>query len=264
MQKKLAAKPHIAKAFIPNFAVGCRRLTPGPGYLEALVEPNVDFISTGIKRITETGIETVDGQHREYDTIVCATGFDTTFTPRIPIIGRNGTNVQHLWGDKYPYPSHYLSMAIGPDHPNFFVINGPNSSLGSGSLLVLFEKEVDYIVDSIDKMLRENITTMAVKQEAVDDWMEYTHEYFKGTVFSTKCRSWYKRGLEEGPVCALWPGSALHAIQVLAHPRWEDFTYEASNSNRFGWVGNGWSKEEVEGGDTAYYLDAIDQPPVPQ
>jgi len=28
------------------------------------------------------------------------------------------------------------------------------------------------------------------------DWMEYTHEYFKGTVFSTKCRSWYKRGLE--------------------------------------------------------------------
>jgi len=56
--------------------------------------------------------------------------------------------------------------------------------------------------------------------------------------------------LAEGPVCALWPGSALHAIQVLAHPRWEDFTYEASNSNRFGWVGNGWSKEEVEGGDT--------------
>lgn len=52
--------------------------------------------------------------------------------------------------------------------PSQFVINGPNSSLGSGSLLVLFEKEVDYIVDSIDKMLRENITTMAVKQEAVD------------------------------------------------------------------------------------------------
>lgn len=28
------------------------------------------------------------------------------------------------------------------------------------------------------------------------DWMEYTHEYFKKTVFSTKCRSWYKKGLE--------------------------------------------------------------------
>jgi len=61
------------------------RLTPGPGYLEALVEPNVDFISNGIKRITETGIETVDGNHREYDTIVTATGFDTSYRPRVPI-----------------------------------------------------------------------------------------------------------------------------------------------------------------------------------
>ncbi|BGP48199.1 hypothetical protein JCM10450v2_004071 [Rhodotorula kratochvilovae] len=264
MQKKLASKPHIAKAFIPNFAVGCRRLTPGPGYLEALVEPNVDFIAQGIKRITETGIETVDGQHREYDTIVCATGFDTSYTPRIPIIGRNGTNVQDLWGDKHPYPSHYLSMAIGPDHPNFFVINGPNSSLGSGSLLILFEKEVEYIVQALDKMLRENITTIAVKQDAVDDWTEYTHEYFKKTVFATKCRSWYKKGLEEGPVVALYPGSALHALDVLAHPRWEDFEYEQAGKNRFGWVGNGWSVNELEGGDTAYYLDNMDIPPVPQ
>ena len=137
-------------------------MTPGPGYLEALVEDNVGFVSSHIKRITETGtlgsvgeissllpsasptgIETVDGEHREYDTIVCATGFDTSYTPRIPIIGRNGSNVQDLWKD---VPQHYLSMAIGPDHPNYFVINGPNSSLGSGSLLVLFERETDYIV----------------------------------------------------------------------------------------------------------------------
>ena len=62
-----------------------RRLTPGPGYLEALVEDNVDFISNGIKRITETGIETEDGTQRDYDTIVFATGFDTSYRPRIPI-----------------------------------------------------------------------------------------------------------------------------------------------------------------------------------
>lgn len=63
-------------------------LTPGPGYLEALVEENVDFVSNPIKRITETGIETVDGNHREYDTIVTATGFDTSYKPRIPISKR--------------------------------------------------------------------------------------------------------------------------------------------------------------------------------
>ncbi|BGP55503.1 hypothetical protein JCM8202v2_003107 [Rhodotorula sphaerocarpa] len=263
MEKKLSAKPHIAEAFIPNFAVGCRRLTPGPGYLEALCEDHVDFVSSPIDRITETGIQSADGSHREYDTIVCATGFDTSFRPRIPIIGRNGSNLQDLWDQ--PAPPHYLSMLAGPDHPNFFVVNGPNSSLGSGSLLVLFEREVDYAVSCIAKMLREDYRTMSVKQGAVDDWMEYVGAYFPTTVFGTKCRSWYKKGLEEGPVVALWPGSCLHAIETLRHPRWEDFEYTsaARHGNRFGWVGNGWSPTEAAGGDTAYYLDEIDYPPVP-
>ncbi|BGO99663.1 hypothetical protein NBRC10513v2_003890 [Rhodotorula toruloides] len=261
MEKKLETKPEIAKVFIPTFAVGCRRLTPGPGYLEALTSDNVDFVSTGIKRITESGIETNDGKHREYDTIVSATGFDTSFRPRVPIVGKNGSDVRDLWED---IPSSYLSMFIGPDHPNYFIINGPNSSLGSGSLLVVFEKEVDYIVKCLGKMVRESVITMAAKQEAVNDWQEYVHTYFQKTVFSTKCRSWYKRGLEEGPVTALWPGSALHAIKTIENPRWEDFEYTHLNKNRLAWLGNGWSKTELEGGDTAYYLDEIDYPPVPK
>ncbi|GAA5820474.1 hypothetical protein JCM11251_005640 [Rhodosporidiobolus azoricus] len=263
MQQKLANKPEIAKTLIPNFAVGCRRLTPGPGYLEALVSDNVGFVNTGIKRITEKGIEANDGTVREYDTIVCATGFDTSYRPRIPIIGKDGANVQDLWSD---VPTHYLSMFIGPQFPNYFVINGPNSSLGSGSLLLLFEKEVDYLTKTLEKMVKENYKTIAVKQEAVNDWMEYVHTYFPGTVFGTKCRSWYKKGLEEGPVVALWPGSALHAAEVLKNPRWEDFDWEsgAVQHNRFGWAGNGWSQTEAEGGDTSYYLNDIDYPPVPQ
>lgn len=117
VEKKLAKKPHIAKALIPSFAVGCRRLTPGPGYLEALCEDHVDFIPTAIERITATGIQCKDGTCREYDTIVCATGFDTSYRPRIPIVGRNGNNLQDLWDA--PAPPHYLSMLAGPDHPNF-------------------------------------------------------------------------------------------------------------------------------------------------
>lgn len=263
MEKKLAKKPHIAKALIPSFAVGCRRLTPGPGYLEALCEDHVDFIPAPIERITATGIQCTDGTSREYNTIVCATGFDTSYRPRIPIIGRNGNNLQDLWDA--PAPPHYLSMLAGPGHPNFFIVNGPNSALGSGSLLVLFEREVDYIVSCIDKMLRENYRTMSAKQSAVNDWMEYVGAYFPNTVFGTKCRSWYKKGLEEGPVIALWPGSCLHAIETLRHPRWEDFDYTSAGpqKNRFSWVGNGWSPVEAAGGDTAYYLDEIDYPPVP-
>jgi hypothetical protein len=44
----------------------------------------------------------------------------------------------------------------------------------------------------------------------------------------------------------------LQALDVLAKPRYEDFTWTSASpqKNRFGWVGNGWSKTEVDGGDT--------------
>ncbi|KAK4704328.1 hypothetical protein P7C70_g1880, partial [Phenoliferia sp. Uapishka_3] len=262
MEKKLKTKPEILSTIIPTFPVACRRLTPGPGYLEALVEDNAGFVSSPIKTITATGIETVDGVHREYDTIICATGFDTSYKPRTPIIGRNGVNVQDLWAD---IPTSYLSIAIGPDHPNYFVVNGPNSSVGSGSLLVMFEREVDYIIAAISKMQRENIKAMSVKQSAVDDFMEFIANYFPKTVYSEKCRSWYKKGMELGPVVALWPGSCLHAITAMKNPRWEDFDYTpVSQKNRFTWLGNGQTNVEETGeGDRAFYLTDIDIPPVP-
>lgn len=75
-KEKLKDRPDIYHALTPEWVPGCRRLTPGPGYLEACCAPNVDFISTGIKRITKNGIETVDGKVREVDVICCATGFD--------------------------------------------------------------------------------------------------------------------------------------------------------------------------------------------
>lgn len=53
MHTKLASKPTVLKAIEPRFVPGCRRLTPGPGYLEALASDNVDFITTPIAKITK-------------------------------------------------------------------------------------------------------------------------------------------------------------------------------------------------------------------
>ncbi|KAL1851648.1 hypothetical protein VTK73DRAFT_9325 [Phialemonium thermophilum] len=74
MRKRLAKKPELFDKLVPDFPPSCRRLTPGPGYLEALTEDNVDYITTRIRRFTATGIETEDGVHREVDAVICATG----------------------------------------------------------------------------------------------------------------------------------------------------------------------------------------------
>jgi cation diffusion facilitator CzcD-associated flavoprotein CzcO len=75
MKRKLEKKPEILKTLLPTYPPGCRRLTPGPGYLEALIEPNVEFIPNEIKEIVEDGIITDDGILHKVDAIIWATGF---------------------------------------------------------------------------------------------------------------------------------------------------------------------------------------------
>lgn len=76
MKEKLKTKPWIYESMRPEYPPGCRRLTPGPGYLEALVENNVDFVGKGISKVTKTGLYDDDGKFYEVDAIIYATGFD--------------------------------------------------------------------------------------------------------------------------------------------------------------------------------------------
>ncbi|KAI0364846.1 FAD/NAD-P-binding domain-containing protein [Pilatotrama ljubarskyi] len=250
MVKKLARKPWIAEKLIPDFPVACRRLTPGPGYLEALCEDNVDFVSTHIKRITEKGIETVDGQHQDLDVIFCATGYDTSFQLPFKIIGRDGLDINDKWK---PHPVSYLSVAVD-GFPNMFMSLGPNSGVGSGSLLALIEYQIMYAVQATAKLQRERYKSIEVKPEALRDFDQYVDAYFPKSVYSEKCRSWYKMGQEEGRVVGLWPGSTLHALKALTHPRWEDYNYELADpvQNRMYWLGDGQThNEKTLTGDSA-------------
>lgn len=106
----------LAKKLIPKFPVGCRRQTPGPDFLEALLEPQVDVRWDDIAKVTEKGILTKLGEQLEFDAIICATGFDTSFRPRFPIIGRNGANLAKQWDD---IPEAYFGLAV-PNFPNYF------------------------------------------------------------------------------------------------------------------------------------------------
>lgn len=49
------------------------RPTPGNGYLEALLEPNVTVYTSMFKEITEKGFVTAEGKEEEVDIFVCAT-----------------------------------------------------------------------------------------------------------------------------------------------------------------------------------------------
>lgn len=126
-------------------------------------------MNTPIKRITRSGIETVDGEHEEMDIIICATGYDTTFQFPFPVIGKNGVDLREKWS---PHPTTYLAVCVD-GFPNWFFSLGPNSAVGSGSLLAVIEHQVDYAINVGIKMQRERLKSVEVKRKAVEDFEEY-------------------------------------------------------------------------------------------
>lgn len=258
-----------AELLIPSFPVGCRRQTPGPGFLEALIQDNVEMRWDDIGRITERGIQTRSGAEIEYDVIVCATGFDTSFKPAFPLVGRNGVNMAQKWSEDLPKA--YLGMCV-PDFPNYFCMSssfppfhlirrrgiltkyaafiGPNSPLANGSLILGIQATAIYIYKWLCKLQTESVRSFEVDNAANEEYNQHIQKYLERTVWTRGCRSWYKRGSVDGPVVAIYGGSIFHLLEAMKNPRWEDFRMDRvpeAKGNRFAYLGNGVTLRETKG-----------------
>lgn len=134
IKEQLAEHGHSgvgADEFIPNYAVGCRRPTPGGRYIESLCAPNVDLVMGPISRIVPDGVVDQEGKVHALDILICATGFDTSHQPRFPLLGENQRNLQDVWASR---AAAYLALAV-PHFPNYFVFYGPNNPFASGPFL---------------------------------------------------------------------------------------------------------------------------------
>lgn len=220
MKQRLAKKPELFDAIIPTFMPGCRRLTPGKGYLEALTEDNVEVCKETIVEITETGVKLASGRLVEVDALACATGFRTSAPPNFEVVGRDGLTLTQRW---QPHPESYMSVMVD-GFPNYLMMFGPNSAIGFGSLTKILENECDYCIKVLRKLQKEDYATIEPKKERVQDFQQYIGAYFSNTVYVDKCKSWYRsEGGQGNWIIGLWPGSTLHALDALRSPRWEDF-----------------------------------------
>lgn len=269
----------LRQMLLPRFPVGCRRQTPGPGFLEALLQENVDTRWDDIAKITKKGILTNSGDELQFDAIVCATGFDTTFQPSIPIVGRRGVDLARKW--RNDMPKAYWGITV-PDFPNYFskrapstylsifcryvswtsiVINiltlvfigfvGPNSPLANGSLILAIQMTGVYIYKCLEKLQTECYKALEIRTDANDEYNEHVQQYLARTVWVGDCRSWYKRGTVDGPVVAIYAGTCFHFMEGLKNPRWEDYEFTLmpnATRNRFAYLGNGFTVRETKGG----------------
>ena len=105
-----AAKAHVAsrmKEFItdeklydlltPTFPLGCRRLTPGNPFMRAVQKPNVTVHRSAVTEIRGKTLIDTNGEETEVDTLICATGFDTSYVPKYSVKGRDGVLLSEKW-----------------------------------------------------------------------------------------------------------------------------------------------------------------------
>ncbi|KAG4431237.1 hypothetical protein IFR05_013278 [Cadophora sp. M221] len=252
MAERLKKKPGLLEHIIPDFSPNCRRLTPGPGYLEALIEDNVSFIRTPISHFTKDGIVTSDGVERKVEAVICSTGANINMRPPFPIIA-NGKDLRDVWS---PDPVTYLGFST-PSFPNLLHVQGPNAAGHSGTVPNQVETQLVYIAKLLRKVGTQDIKSFSPSQAATDDFVTYSDSFFPKTVFSENCSSWANGGRPGGRIHGHWPGSASHVNFVRKDPRWEDWEwkYKSETGNRFAWLGNGWTRKEEKGeGDLTPYL----------
>ena len=187
MAKKLGDNEDLKKRIIPDWSPGCRRLTPGEGYLESFSRPNVKPIHDSIAKVTPKGIVTADGAEHEFDIIACATGFHIAYLPHFKIQGREGKLMRD--GTQRNV---YASVAI-PGFPNYFTINGPRGNWGQGCVLASHECQIEYIMQCMRRIQEDSIASMDAKltlTNQLNDYMDAWHK--KTSIWAEDCRSWYK------------------------------------------------------------------------
>ncbi|KAK9648599.1 hypothetical protein V6Z96_005666 [Aspergillus fumigatus] len=215
MRARLSKDPELADKLIPKYEIGCRRLSPGDGYLEALQADNAEIRFDSIQRITETGIQTDKGIE-EFDLIVCATGFNASFIPAWDLVGRDGRRLDEEWKEK---PEAYFSVCAA-GIPNYFI-----------SVVVK-----DSVVSDYNIYAQENL------KRAV--WSKGCHAWYSK-----------KTTGEGVTVTAMYPGSVLHYKAVLRTIRGEHFDIRYNTTNPFRYLGNGeLAFEREKGADLAFYL----------
>ncbi|KAK8045564.1 hypothetical protein PG993_005588 [Apiospora rasikravindrae] len=265
----------LEEAFIPQYAPGCRRPTPGNRYIESLTADNVTLVMGNITHGTAEGVVDHQGKTHHLDAIVCATGFDTSHRPSFSVQGRSGQDLRELWS--LEEPNAYLALAV-PDFPNYFVFYGPNNPFASGPFLATVGQSTprfpfrlvsnisttflayhaDYMLRWCDRWQTENIHSFSPKQEAVNEFKDYADTVFQKTVWTDSCRSWYKTAPSQPTKVSLWPGSGLHYLETIASLRGDDFDVRYKG-NRWEWLGNGFSQVELdEECDLSYYIRTED------
>lgn len=202
----------------PEYPVGCKRILLSDDYYQSLQRANVELVTDGIQEVTPTGVRTADGTEHQIDTIVFATGFESTrFLVPMEIEGPGG-RLHDLWEQG---AEAHLGMMV-PGFPNFFMLYGPNTNLGHNSIVFMIECQVGYVVQTLQELVRRQGASVDVQPQVARQYNVAIQRAAQRSVWAAACTNWYK--LADGKIVNNWPH---YSLQYWWRTRTPDFSQMA-------------------------------------
>lgn len=199
--KKQVTDPGLRAALTPDYEPWCKRLLFSDDYYPALARDNASLVTASIDRIESDGVRTVDGTLHPADVVVYGTGFAATdFLAPMEVRGRAGRSLAEAW---VKGARAYLGISTA-GFPNLFMMYGPNTNLGSGSIVYMLESQARHITGLVS-WLAENPGHAVEVDPAVEDRFNARIQKELDRSVWSRCSSWYRNS--SGMVTTNWPGN---------------------------------------------------------
>jgi cation diffusion facilitator CzcD-associated flavoprotein CzcO len=180
--------PELRRKVTPSYEFGCKRVMLTDDWYPTLTRDNVELIAGGIERVTPGGIRDASGVERPADAIVLATGFAShDFVAPMEIAGSDGLTLESAWAE---VARAYLGLSV-PGFPNMFLLYGPNTNGGSGSVVNTIECGVGHLLAAMREMERVEASRIEVARSAAADFDRELRAALAGTVWQSGCSNWY-------------------------------------------------------------------------
>lgn len=208
--------PAMREVFEPQYEMGCKRILLSDDLYAAINRENVVVASDGIEKIEASGVRVKDGELHSVDIIVFATGFDIDgHIESIEVIGNDGRTLADDWADGQE--AFCGSCVAG--FPNYWMITGPNTGVGTTSVVYMIEQSVQFIIRMIESGGIKSLKT--VKRSAQDEYNAGIRAGLEQSVWASGCDSWYITAT--GKITTLYPYNAAAFKKQLHDAGLDDF-----------------------------------------
>ena len=224
MAGQYSDRPDLLAKVTPNYPPAAKRMLRDNGSWATMLKmPHVELNTTGIEKITATGIKTKDGALHEFDVIVFATGFKASdFLSPMKITGLAGRELHRdCWaGDCRAY----LGIMV-PGFPNLFMTGGPNTAVViNGSAIFSSECQVEYSMRAIGHLLANGQKALHCKVQPFDEYNAWVDAgNLKRAWGAARTTSWYKNS--QGRASQTWPHSLMDYWNITATFKSADYEF---------------------------------------